>query len=162
MISEKMLNALNEQVNAEMASSYLYLAMSHHFQHEGWVGAAKWLDSQAKEEWGHAAKFLEYINDRGGKVELKAIAKPKASWPSLLAAFKEVAKHEKLVTSKIHALADLAAKEKDHATGVLLQWYITEQVEEEATADQIVDALTKIGDSTNGIFMMDHRLGHRE
>lgn len=162
MISKKMVDALNEQVNMELASSYLYLSMAQNFHADGWEGMAKWMEAQATEEWAHGMRLVKHINDRGGRVDFKAIAKPKGKWATPLAAFKDAAKHEKLVTGKIHALVGLAANEKDPAATGMLQWFVNEQVEEEATADQIVATLEKIGNSTNGVFMLDHRLGQRE
>ncbi|HOI54934.1 MAG TPA: ferritin [Phycisphaerae bacterium] len=161
MISKTMNAAINEQINAEMYSAYLYLAMSAHFEAENLTGIARWLRVQAKEEMEHAMKFFDHVLERGGKVTLKKIDGPETAWPSPLAAFEAVAEHERKVTGLINGLVDKAAAENDHASSIFLQWFVTEQVEEEANADAIVQRLTMIGDSKNGLFMMDHRLGER-
>jgi ferritin len=161
MLSKKVSQAINEQINAEMYSSYLYLAMAAYFEANNLPGFGKWMHVQAKEEHGHAMKFYKYVYDRLDRVTLKAIAAPPSEWKSPLAAFQEVLKHERKVTGLIHKLAELAEGEKDYATSVLLQWFITEQVEEEANADALVHKLTAIKDSANGLLMLDHQLGKR-
>lgn len=161
MLSKKMEEALNKQVNAELYSSYLYLAMAADFEAKNLPGFAHWLEVQAKEENGHAMKFYEYINDRRGRVKLAAIAAPPAEWASPLAAFEAVLAHEQKVTGLINDLVELAAKEKDTATGVFLQWFVTEQVEEEKTADAIVAQLKMIGDKGHGLIMLDRALAQR-
>jgi ferritin len=161
MISKAMNEAMNKQINAEMFSSYLYLAMSAHFEAESLGGTARWLRLQAKEEMEHAMKFFDHLIERGGKIVLKKIDEPESAWASPLAAFEAVAAHERKVTGLIHALVDKAAAEKDHASTIFLQWFVTEQVEEEANADEIVQKLKMIGESMNGLFMMDRHLGQR-
>lgn len=162
MLSKKMLDALNEQINAEMYSSYLYLSMATHFEDDNLKGFANWMHKQAKEEWAHAMRFYEYINDRMGRVTLKGIDTPPNSWASPVALFEEVCKHEAHVTALINNLVNMALDEKDHATNAMLQWFVTEQVEEEASAGEVLDTLKKIKDSPNGLFMLDHKLGQRE
>ncbi|MBM4032076.1 MAG: ferritin [Planctomycetes bacterium] len=161
MLSKKMEEALNKQLNAELFSSYLYLAMAADFEAKNLPGFAHWLKVQAKEEHGHGMKFYEHINDRRGRVTLAAIAAPPAEWKTPLAAFEVVLEHEKKVTGLINALVELAAKEKDNATGVMLQWFVTEQVEEEKNADYIVAQLGMIGESAHGLIMLDRALAQR-
>jgi ferritin len=162
MLSKRMEKALNSQINAELASSYLYLSMSANFMAQNLKGFAKWMSVQAKEENIHAMKFYDYVIERGGKVVLQTIAQPKTEWDSALAAFKDTYAHEQKVTALIHDLVNLAASEKDHATSVFLQWFVTEQVEEEANASAAVQQLTMIGDSKGSLFMLDHQMGKRE
>ena len=161
MISKKIQQALNEQINHEIGSAYLYLSMAAYFGSAGFDGMAQWMHVQAHEEYIHAMKFFNHILERDGKVELLELTKPKAKWATPLAAFQDAYKHEKFITSKIHALVELAMKEGDHAAGILLQWFVTEQVEEEATASKVVQMLERIGDSGNGMFMLDKELGNR-
>jgi len=161
MLSKKMQDALNEQINAELYSSYLYEAMAYCFDSIHLPGMAAWMHAQAGEEKSHAAKLAEFVSDRGGRVLLAAIAAPPTDWDSPLAAFKAAYEHEQKVTGMIGKLVEQAAAEKDHAAGVLLSWFVNEQVEEEATAEQIVAQLEMIGESKNGLFMMDYRLGKR-
>ena len=161
MLKKKIQEQLNEQINAEIFSGYLYYAMEAYFESEDLNGFASWMHVQAQEELLHAQKFFNYINERGGKVELEAIEKPKAEWDSPLQAFEEAYEHETTVTERINNLYDLALEEKDHATASFLKWFIDEQVEEEATADEIVNKLKRVGDSGHGIFMLDSELGNR-
>ena len=161
MLSNKMAGALNGQLKAEMYSSYLYLSMAAHFESINFKGFGKWLRIQAQEEYGHAMKFYDFILDRGGKVALEAIDEPPSTWKSPLAAFQEVLAHEKKVTGLIDDLARLAQKEGDLAAGVFLQWFITEQVEEEVNATEIVEKLKLIKDSAGGLLVLDHHLGKR-
>jgi ferritin len=162
MLSKKMEKALNGQINAELYSSYLYLSMSAYFLSQNLKGFAKWMSVQAREENTHAMKIYDYVVERGGKVVLQAIAQPKTDWESALAAFKDTYAHEQKVTSMIHELVNMAAGEKDHATAVFLQWFVTEQVEEEANALEAVQKLTMIGDSKGSLLMLDHQMGKRE
>jgi ferritin len=163
MLSKKMEEALNQQINAEMYSSYLYLAMAAHFQTANFTGFAHWMRVQAKEEEGHAMKIYDYILERNGKIALKAVEAPPAKLGSPLKVFEETYKHEQTVTARIHKLAELAGEERDHATAIFLQWFINEQVEEEAQANLIYEQLKMIGeDHIGGIFMLDHRVGKRE
>jgi ferritin len=161
MIGKKMQDAIGEQINAELYSAYLYLAMAADFQTRNLKGFAHWMEIQAKEETDHAKRFYGFVNDRGGRVTLKAIAAPPAEWKSPLAAFEDAFAHEQKVTGLIHKLVDLARAEKDHAAEVMLQWFVSEQVEEEAHASEIAEKLRLIKDSANGLFMMDSHLGAR-
>jgi ferritin len=161
MLKEKMLKALNDQVNAEMFSSYLYLSMEAYFQSTGLPGFATWMQAQVQEEMMHGMKFYDFIHERGGKVTLEAIAKPESAWASPLAAFEAIQKHEEHVTGLINNLVDLAIGEKDHATNNFLQWFVSEQVEEEASVAAVVDKLRLIQDNPSGLFMMDAELGKR-
>jgi len=160
MLSKKMNDAINDQINAEMYSAYLYLSMAAHFDSVNLKGFANWMRVQAKEEDFHAMKFFDYVLSRQGKVVLKAIDAPPLKWKSPLAAFEAAYTHELKVTSLINKLASLAQRENDYATGVLLQWYINEQVEEESNADGVVQQLKLIGDSS-GLFMLDRELATR-
>lgn len=162
MLSKKMLKALNDQVNAELYSHYLYLAMAAHCEAENLSGFAHWLKAQSYEEYGHGLKIFGYIQQRGSRVSLKAIDEPPAKWASPLAVVEDVAKHERLVTSKVNDLVDLAIAEKDHATLAFLQWFVTEQVEEEATADALVQKLKLVRDAPSGLFMVDRELAARQ
>jgi ferritin len=161
MIGKKMQDALNKQINEEMFSSYLYLAMSADFQAKNLAGAGSWMKAQADEETSHAMKFFHFILERGGEVELLPIAKPRKNWKSPLEAFEEAEKHEQHITRCIHDLVDLAVAEKDYATQNLLQWFVNEQVEEEAAAGEIVAKLKMVAESKNGLYMMDRELGAR-
>lgn len=161
MLTEKMEKALNEQVNAELYSSYLYLSMAAYFESIGLDGFAKWMETQTMEEMSHAKKIYDYINERGGRVILDAIEKPKINWESPLEAFEDALKHEQYVSSLINKLVDIAIEEKDHATNNFLQWFVAEQVEEEASVGEIVQKLKLVGNKGNAIFMMNRELGQR-
>jgi len=161
MLNEKMQKALNEQVNAEFYSSYLYLSMSAYFLSLNLKGFANWMRIQAQEELAHAIKFYNYIDERNGKIELKAIASPPAQWISPLNAFEEVLIHENHVTSVINDLVYLAIELKDRATESFLKWFVDEQVEEEAKAHDIIQQLKLIGDTGPVLFMFDRELGQR-
>jgi ferritin len=161
MISKKMQDALNKQINEEMFSFYLYLAMSADFQTKNLTGSGAWMNAQSKEEMAHAKKFFHFIIERGGEIELLPIAKPQKSWKTPLDAFKDAEKHEKHITKCIHDLVDLAIKEKDYATQNLLQWFVNEQVEEEASVGEVVAKLEMVADSKNGMYMIDRELGAR-
>jgi ferritin len=153
--------ALNGQINEELYSAYLYLAMSAHLEGQSFKGMASWMRVQAREEVGHAMRFFDFLHERGGSVTLPAINKPQAKWPSVAALFKAAAAHERSITAKIHALVDKAAEDKDHATANFLQWFVKEQVEEEATLAPIVTRLEAIGDATGALYYLDHELGKR-
>jgi ferritin len=162
MLSKKMEQALNSQINMEIASGYLYLSMAAYFESENLPGFANWMMKQWQEEVGHGMKIYNYVNDRGGKIKLKAIPEPEAKWDSPLAAFEASLKHEKKVTESIGKLVDQALKEADYATNAFLQWFVTEQGEEEATVDGIVEKLKMINAAPGGLFMMDRELSHRQ
>jgi len=162
MIGKKMLEALNEQINAELYSSYLYQSMAADFAARNLKGFAHWMEVQSKEEAGHAKRIYDFVIERGGRVALKAIAAPAAEWKSPLAAFEDAYAHEQKITGMIHKLVDLAKAEADHAADIMLQWFVTEQVEEEANAFEIVEKLKLVKDSAQGLFMMDNILSQRK
>jgi len=161
MIDEKMQEAINKQLNAELYSSYLYLSMSAYFQSVNLGGFANWMRVQAKEELAHAMKFYDYVNERGGRVILQPVEEPPSEWDSPLAVFEHVYRHEQKVTGLINKLVDLAVKARDHATNNFLQWFVSEQVEEEASADEVVQKLKLVGDAPGGLFMIDRELAQR-
>jgi ferritin len=162
MLSKTMEDALNRQVNRELYSSYLYLGMSAYFENASLRGFAGWMKVQAGEEHSHAMKIYEYILARQGKVVLDAIEAPKAKWTSAGKVFEEVYAHEQKVTGMIDALVELAVKEKDHATFEMLQWFVKEQVEEEANAALICDKIKTLGDVPGHLFWLDHELSKRK
>ena len=153
---------LNKQLNRELYSAYLYLSMAAYFESINLKGFAHWLKVQAKEEVAHAMKFFEFINDRNGKVVLETIDKPKTDWSSPVEAFKDVYEHEQKVTNYIHKLVELARKNEDYATENFLAWFVSEQVEEEAQANEIYQKLKLCEKSVGGLFALDHHLGKRE
>ena len=161
MFDKKLENAFNGQINAELQSAYLYLAMASWFDSQSLPGMAGWMRTQAQEELMHAMKFYDFVQERSGRVILTAMETPQADWATPLKAFQDTLSHERKVTSLIHGLVDLAIAEKDHAANAFLQWFVTEQVEEEATAEQIVDRLTIVGDSPVGLMMFDDKLARR-
>lgn len=161
MLSERMVKALNDQINAELHSAYLYLAMSAHFADTNFPGFAHWMRLQAQEELGHAMKFYDYIIERRGRVQLTTLEAPAATWETPLAAFEEAFKHEQYISGRINKLASLALEEHDHATGSFLKWFVDEQVEEEASVDAVVQDLKRVQDFPAGLFMMDRELGQR-
>ncbi len=160
MLSQKMEEALNDQMNWEIFSAHIYLSMSSYFAQEGLGGFSKWMYAQYQEEMFHAMKFFDYINEAGGHAKLGTIDAPPHSWGSALEAFEESLAHEKGVTARINDLADLAVEEKNHAVGIFLQWFIAEQVEEEDSVGDIVGKLKLVGDG-GGLFMLDRDLGQR-
>lgn len=162
MIGKPMQDAMNEQINKELFSSYLYLSMAAWFEDRNLPGFASWLRLQADEEREHAMKFYDFILERGGRVRLKAIEAPKTDWNSNLEVAEEVAAHEAKVTASIHSLYELALKEKDYPAQVMLQWFITEQVEEEKNAAEIVADLKLIEERGTAVLMLDHRLAKRK
>lgn len=161
MISNKMQEAINAQINAEMWSAYLYLAMSMDAEDKLLKGMAHWFHKQYEEEMEHAFKFAGYLQDQQAKVILHPIAEVPATWNSALAMYEQTLEHEKKVTSLIHALSALAFAEKDFATLSFLEWYIDEQVEEENTAHDIVEMLRRVGDDQHFLYEYDRHLGKR-
>lgn len=161
MIGKKTAEAINKQINAELYSSYLYLSMSAYATNIGMKGTAHWLFVQAQEEATHAMRFYNYMNDQGVHVKLEAIKQPPVQFKSVLDIFEAVLKHEYHVTALIHNLVEIAAKEKDPATGVMLQWFVTEQVEEESNAGEIIGKLKLAGNNGGGLFMIDKDLAAR-
>lgn len=161
MMNQRIENAFNEQINAETYSAYLYLSMAAYFKSINLDGFSTWMRVQAQEELLHSMKFFDFINERGGTVNLKAVDCPPARWESPLAAFQEAYRHEQKVTSLINKLVDISLEERDHASNAFLQWFVTEQVEEEASADGVVQQLKLAGDHGGGLFMIDKELGSR-
>ena len=162
MIGKAMQDAMNEQINKELFSSYLYLSMAAYFEDKNLPGFGNWMRLQANEEREHAMKFYNHILERGGRVTLKAIDAPKTDWNSNLEVAEEVAAHEGKVTASIYSLYELALKEKDYPAQVMLQWFITEQVEEEKNAGEIVANLKLIEERGTAVLMLDHRLAKRK
>jgi ferritin len=162
MISEKMQEAINEQIQAEFYSAYMYLSMSAYFECRNLPGFAKWLRVQSQEEQTHALKLYDYLIERDGVVQLQPIAKPPLEWEGNLEAFQAVLEHEQKVTGLINKLYEVALKQKDYATQVMLQWFINEQVEEEKNAHDIIEQLLLIDARGTAVLMLDHQLGKRE
>lgn len=161
MLNNKVQDALNAQINAELWSAYLYLSMGLHFEAEGMPGVANWFKIQFQEEQAHATIFMNYVNQRGGRVVLKAIDAVPTSWASPLEAFKATLEHEKKVTALINDLYNLAETEKDYATRDRLNWFVSEQVEEEDNCRTLIDKFSLIGDNGMGLYMLDQELGAR-
>jgi ferritin len=161
MLSAQIQEALNKQINAELYSEYLYLSIAAYFEAESFRGMAQWMRIQAGEEHLHAMKFYDFINDRNGRVTLAQIEAPKTQWSSPLEAFEDAYKHEQKITGLINDLSNLAQAEKDHAAHNFLEWFVNEQVEEEAAALNIVDQLKLVGASGVGLYMVDQQLGQR-
>jgi ferritin len=161
MISKTMQDALNAQINLEQYSAQLYLAMSAHCAGKSFKGFAHWLKIQASEETAHASKLIGFLLDRGGRLELKAIAAPPTEFGGVIQVFEQVLTHEKAITGRINALFEQARNEKDHASEIALQWYVTEQVEEEAGVGEVVDHLHAVGDQGGAIWYLDSRMGKR-
>ena len=161
MLSEKMADVLNKQLNNEIYSAYLYLSMSAHSTFIGLKGFANWFMVQYQEEMVHAMKIYDYVNNQGGQVKLMAIAQPPTEFGTPLDMFEKTLEHEKFITKCINDLVNLAIEEKDHATNIFLQWYITEQIEEEANDNEIISKLKLVGNGGNGLFMLDQELAAR-
>jgi ferritin len=154
--------AINKQINAELYSEYLYLAMSAFFESINFSGMAHWMRVQALEEREHAMKLYDHLVERGGRVRLFQINQPPLEWSSPLEVFENAYKHEQEITNMINNLVELATNEKDHAAKVMLQWFVTEQVEEESSADTIVQKLRMVGESKGSLLMLDKQLGKRK
>ncbi len=161
MIGARIQQAMNEQIMHETASAYLYFAMAADFHAKGLDGMAQWMKAQAQEELGHALRFFQHIIDRGGQVELLAIEKPQKEWDAPLAAFQAALGHEEFITGKINELMKIARDENDNAAEIMLQWFVTEQVEEEDSVSKVVTMLEMIGSSGHGLLMADRELGQR-
>ena len=161
MISQKIVDELNSQLNKEMFSSYLYLSMSAYFDSKNLSGMSQWMKMQSQEEYEHAMKFYDFILRVGGDVKLGAIDAPQTTWKSPLQIFEDSLKHEQFISKSIHELMDSAIAESDHPTKSFLQWFVDEQVEEEDSVQQIVENIKMIGDSKGGLFMLDRELGAR-
>jgi ferritin len=160
-MNEKVQKGFNEQINAELFSSYLYLSMAAYFETINLQGFAKWMRCQAQEELIHAMKFFTFINDRSGQVTLTSLEGPQITWDSPLAAFGDAYKHEQKITALINGLVDLSLQERDHAANQFLLWFVKEQVEEEASVDAVVQQLKLAGDQGSGLFMIDKDLATR-
>ncbi|MFQ5633568.1 MAG: ferritin [bacterium] len=162
MLSKNMENVLNEQIKDEFFSSFLYLSMSAHCDAKNLPGFAHWLRMQSQEEYMHAMKIFDYIQDREGQVVLKAIDQPAGEFGSLVEIFEQTLAHEKLISRKINDLYATAVEEKDYPTQVMLQWFINEQVEEEKTASDILAQVKMVGDNTSALIVLDQQLASRQ
>lgn len=161
-MNKKVLDLLNKQINAEIYSAYLYLSMASYLRSQNFNGCAKWMEIQHNEELSHAKRIYDYVFERGERAIIGAVDAPKTEWKSLLCLFEDAYEHEKKVTAMINAIVDASIETKDHATFSFLQWFVDEQVEEEASTDEIVQKLKMIQNNPNGLFMMDSHLGKRE
>ncbi len=162
MLKKSMEKALNRQLNREFESSYLYLSMSAWLESKSLVGMAAWMRIQTLEEMDHVMRFYNHIHQRGGSVKFEAVPAPQATWKSPLAVFEGALEHERKISRSIHQLVDLGVKDGDHPTQSFLQWFVAEQVEEEATADEIVSQLKLVGNSGSGLLLLDQTLGARK
>ena len=161
MISKAMQKALNDQINAEFYSGYLYLSMAAYFESLNLAGFANWMRVQTQEELAHGMIMYNHLNERGGRVALAVIDAPPVEWKSAQHVFEESYAHEQKVTGRINKLVDLAIKESDHATNAFLQWFVTEQVEEELNASTIANQLKIAGNAPQALFMIDRELAAR-
>ncbi len=162
MLSKRMQAALNQQINKELESAYDYLAMAAEGDRLGLPGVANWFKMQYTEELGHADRFFNYVLERNGRVELTAIAQPEVKDETPLSLFEKGLAHEQHITQCIFKLKDLAKEESDHATDVFLEWFVNEQVEEEASIQTVIDQLRLVDGSPNGLFMIDRELAARQ
>jgi ferritin len=161
-ISKELQEAINDQINLELYSGYIYLSMAAYFESINLSGMAKWMKIQANEEYEHAMRFWDHVADRGGRVILTEIKAPATEWNSPYAAFENAYEHEKIVTERIFKIGELAKKLGDKSAIPLLNWFYEEQVEEEEQTQRIADLLKQIGDNKGALFMLDARLGQRE
>ena len=161
MISKKMLDAFNNQINAELYSAYLYYSMQAYFEELNLKGFANWMNVQIQEELFHVQKFTNFVNERGGRVMPQAIECPPTDWESPLAAFEATYVHEQSVSKSINNLVDIAIQENDHASKIFLDWFVTEQVEEESSVNDVVQKMKLMKDSPHGLFMIDRELAQR-
>jgi len=161
MMSSAMQDALNSQINKEIFSAYLYASMASHFEHNSLKGFATWMRAQSGEELDHARKFVDYMHDRGARVKLTALDAPRTEWDTAIEVFEDAYKHECMISASINELATQSINEKDHATHAFLEWFVTEQVEEESNADQIVQQLKLANGAPGALFMLDRELGQR-
>ncbi len=162
MLTKRMQDELNLHINREFYSWSLYLSMSAYFSDIGLAGFANWMSTQAMEEMEHGRKIYDFVNSRRGRAELHQIDKPKFEWSSAKNVFEEALAHEQFITKSVNDLVQIAKEEQDNATEVFLQWFVTEQVEEESNADDIVNQLRMVGDSPGGLFILDRELGSRQ
>jgi len=161
MLISRIEKELNKQLNKEFFSAYLYMSMAAYFQSVDLLGFANWMNVQAKEEMIHAEKFYNFIHERDGKVVLEQIEKPQTEWDSPLAAFEESLKHELFITASINELVNATLEEKDYATGIFMHWFVTEQIEEESNATEIIRKLRLMKDAPGGMYMLDKELAAR-
>ena len=161
MLSKRLEQELNNQINAEYWSAYFYLSMAAYFEGKNLSGFANWMKVQYEEEISHALKFFNYINERGGRIVLQPIEAVKIEWKDEIEIFEDTLNHERKVTSLINNLVNIAIEEKDHATNNMLQWYVAEQVEEEANADEILQHLKMLAGNKHGLLMLDRELKQR-
>jgi ferritin len=159
MISKKMAEELNKQVNREFYSAYFYLSMSAHSDFLGFKGCASWFMMKNHEETQHAMKIYKYILDQGAQINLLPVEQPPTTFANVSAMFEETLAHEQGVTKNFNELMDVAVSEKDHATQIFLQWFITEQIEEEATVGEVINKFKMVGDKGDALFMIDNQLG---
>ena len=162
MLDKKIEKALNDQINAEFASAYLYLSMSAYLQNNSLTGFAHWMRMQYEEEQFHALKMYDYLLDRGGQIKLGAVEAPPYRWENIIDVFEEVYKHEQGVTRSINELMSLAIEVQDHATANFLQWFVDEQVEEESTVSDLLAQLNLVGGKGSGLFMLDREASARQ
>jgi ferritin len=161
MIKDKIREAFNQQIKEELESAYVYMSMAAWFHSQGLDGMAQWMKSQTVEEITHAMKFFDHITERDGRVEMLPLGIKKTEWSSPLEAFQDAYKHEQHITGKINELVGLANQENDYAANAMLQWFVTEQVEEEASTSKVVHELEMVGGKGNGLLMLDRELGRR-
>ena len=161
MISQAMQDAFNKQINEELYSAYIYASMANYFEAKSLTGFAHWMRLQSEEELGHTRRIVTFMNDRGGRVILDSVAAPQVEWETPLAAFEDAYKHECHISACINNLSTKAMEEKDHASHVFLEWFVTEQVEEESNADAIVQQLKLMEGAPGGLFLMDRELAQR-
>lgn len=162
MLNQAMEAALNEQIKEELSSAYTYLGMAAYCESINYPGMANWLEVQAKEELAHAMKVYRFVNDRGGKVALKALPQPSVQYESLVPLFEKVLAHEQKITGMIHNLYSLAMEQKDYASIPLLQWFIDEQVEEEKLASDVLNMVKMAGDGPQALMLLDRELARRQ
>jgi len=161
MISKRMEEELNKQINAEFYSSYLYLSMAAWFDLQNLAGFSNWMNVQAQEEWAHGLKIFNFVNERGGKVTLDKIDAPKTEWTDIINVYEDVLEHEQKITGLINRLSDIAIEESDHATKNFLHWFVDEQVEEEASVDNVLQQLKMIEGKGTGLFLLDREMQSR-
>ena len=161
MINEKVREALNQQIKEELESAYIYMSMAAWFHSQGLDGMAQWMKSQTVEEITHAMKFFDHITERDGRVEMLPLGIKKTEWSSPLEAFQDAYKHEQYITGKINELMGLANQENDYAANAMLQWFVTEQVEEEASTSKVAHELELVGGKGDGLLMLDREMGQR-
>lgn len=161
MIKDNILTSLNAQINLEYHSSYSYLAMSKYFLEQNLNGFASWMRVQAQEELVHGMKIFDFVNERDGTIQFSDIKKPRQQWDTPLNAFEDALENEKIVSESIYDIVDLSLSERDHATNAFLQWFVSEQVEEESLIKEVIDNLKLVGNDGNGLFLLDRDLGQR-